>query len=40
MQYGVMSIPTLMVFKGGQPVAQLVGTHPKDKLVEALKKAM
>lgn len=40
MQYGVMSIPTLMVFKGGQPVAQMVGTQPKDKLVEALKKAM
>jgi len=39
-QYGVMSIPTLMVFKGGQPVAQVVGVQPKDKLVDLLKKAM
>jgi thioredoxin 1 len=39
-QYGVMSIPTLMVFKGGQPVSQTVGTQTKEKLLEMLKKAM
>ena len=38
--YGVMSIPTVMVFKGGQPVGQSVGTQPKEKLMEMLKKAM
>jgi thioredoxin 1 len=38
--YGVMSIPTLMVFKGGVPVAQAVGLQSKDRLVEMLKKAM
>jgi thioredoxin 1 len=39
-QYGVMSIPTLMVFKGGQPVDQLVGLQQKDTLKERLEKAM
>jgi len=39
-QYGVLSIPTLVIFKGGQPVAQLVGTKPKEVIVEALKQAM
>ncbi|MEY4744129.1 MAG: hypothetical protein RL272_74 [Candidatus Parcubacteria bacterium] len=37
---GIMSIPTLMVFKGGTPVAQVVGLQSKDRLVEMLKKAM
>ena len=27
-QYGVQAIPTLIVFKGGQPVARLIGPHP------------
>jgi thioredoxin 1 len=35
-QYGVMSIPTLIVFKGGQPVERLVGYMPKAKLMQAL----
>jgi thioredoxin 1 len=33
MQYGVMSIPTLIVFKGGQPVERIVGFMPKAKLL-------
>jgi thioredoxin 1 len=37
---GIMSIPTLMVFKGGAPVGQIVGAVAKDRLVELLKKAM
>lgn len=28
-RYGVMSIPTLMIFKGGQPVDQMVGVQDK-----------
>ncbi len=32
MTYGVMSIPTLILFKGGQPVARLNGYQPKDKI--------
>ncbi len=31
-KYGVMSIPTLLVFKGGQRVDQIVGFMPKDDL--------
>ncbi len=31
--YKVMSIPTLLVFKGGQPVDQVVGVMPKDRLL-------
>lgn len=29
-EYGVMSIPTVMVFKGGQPVKAMVGAQGKD----------
>jgi len=34
MQYGIRSIPTLMVFKGGQVVEQIIGAVPKRHLVE------
>jgi thioredoxin 1 len=34
MQYGIRSIPTLMVFKGGQVVEQIVGAVPKRHLIE------
>jgi len=27
-RYGVQAIPTLMIFKDGQPIARLVGPHP------------
>lgn len=36
MQYGVMSIPTLILFKGGQPVERIVGFMPKAKLLSRL----
>ena len=36
--YGIMSIPTIMVFKGGQPVKQFVGVQSKEALVEELNK--
>jgi thioredoxin 1 len=32
-QYNVMSIPTLLVFKGGEAVDQVVGAVPKDQLL-------
>ena len=32
MQYGIMSIPTLLVFKNGERVDQIVGVQPKDTL--------
>ena len=34
-QYRVMSIPTLILFKGGEAVAQTVGVQPKAQ-IEAL----
>ena len=38
-KYGVMSIPTLIIFKNGEPVKQLVGVQSKEALVEELKNA-
>jgi thioredoxin 1 len=32
-QFNVMSIPTLLIFKNGQPVDQIVGALPKDRLL-------
>ena len=37
--YGVSSIPTLIVFKNGEPVERLVGVQPKKRLQEALDEA-
>jgi len=34
--YGVMSIPTLILFKGGKPVERIVGYMPKDRLLKQL----
>jgi thioredoxin 1 len=34
--FGVMSIPTLLLFKGGEVVARLVGAKPKGALVQEL----
>lgn len=31
--FNVMSIPTLLIFKGGLPVDQVVGVMPKDRLL-------
>ena len=34
--YQVMSIPTLLLFKGGEPVEQIVGAVSKDQLSEKI----
>lgn len=39
MQYGVMSIPTIIIFKNGQPADQMVGLQAKERIVERLEKA-
>ena len=36
MQFGVMNIPTLLVFKGGQVANKAVGTRPKEELLKLL----
>jgi len=36
MNYGVNSIPTLMIFKGGQVVDRFVGVQPKSRLQQAI----
>jgi len=38
MQYGIRSIPTLLIFKAGKVVEQIVGAAPKKSLVEKLLK--
>ena len=38
-QYGVMSVPTFLVFKNGQVAAKVVGAVPKEELKEAVDKA-
>ena len=37
-QFAVQSIPTLIVFKGGQPVERIMGAMPKDDLKKVLEK--
>jgi thioredoxin 1 len=35
-QYGIISIPTLIIFKGGKPVDQIVGAVPKEIIAQKL----
>ena len=35
-KYGIRSIPTLLVFKDGEPVGQIVGFRPKSALKQRL----
>ena len=35
-RFQVMSIPTLILFKEGQPVARIVGAKPKGQLIKDL----
>ncbi len=39
-KYGIMSIPTLLFFKGGQPVEKIIGAVPKRILKEAIDKLL
>lgn len=40
MRYGVMSIPTLVILKGGAETNRIVGAMPKPKLLEEIEKAL
>ncbi|MBZ4642704.1 MAG: thioredoxin [Deferribacteraceae bacterium] len=37
-QFGIMSIPTVIIFKGGKVVEQFIGVQPKGVYVDALNK--
>lgn len=37
MAYGILSIPTLLVFKNGQPVERIVGFMPKERLLSRIR---
>ena len=37
-QFGIMSIPSLLVFKGGELVERTVGVQPKDAILALVKK--
>ncbi len=38
--YGIRSLPTLAVFKGGERVDQILGARPKSDLRQSLEKAL
>jgi len=38
--YGIMSIPTLTVFKNGEPVQSVLGVQPKRTIVKMLENAL
>jgi thioredoxin 1 len=39
-KYDIRSIPTLLLFKGGKVIEQIVGGVPKAKLEDSIKKAL
>src|SRR5271165_1591603 len=39
-QFNVMSIPTLILFRNGQPAKTVIGAYPKKKLVAELEPAL
>jgi thioredoxin 1 len=39
-QYGIRSIPSLIIFRDGEPVEQMVGVTPKNQLAEKLDGAL
>ncbi len=39
-RYGIMSIPTLMIFKNGEVVDQIIGAVPKEYFVQKLQQVL
>ena len=39
-KYGVRSIPTLLIFKGGAPVGHILGAYPKSEIESRLEEAL
>jgi len=40
MAYGIRSIPTLIIFKGGKALDQIIGAVPKSEIEKMVKKAL
>jgi thioredoxin 1 len=40
MKFGIRSIPTLIVFKGGKAVEQIIGAVPKGEIERVVGKAL
>ena len=38
--YDVMSIPTMILFKNGQPIRKIIGAMPKQRLVQELEPSL
>jgi len=38
--YGILSLPTLLVFKGGQQIERITGARPKGDLMRSLDRAL
>lgn len=39
-RYGIMSIPSLIIFKDGKPYTNIVGFRPKEQLKQSLDAAL
>ncbi|MBI4820174.1 MAG: thioredoxin [Deltaproteobacteria bacterium] len=39
-RFGVRTLPTVVIFKGGKPVDQIVGALPKKKIEEMVKRSL
>ena len=37
MKFGVQSIPTMILFKDGQPIERIIGYMPKERLLQKIK---
>lgn len=40
MKYGIRSIPSLLIFKNGSVINQIIGSVPKDSIVKLLEEAV
>ena len=38
--FGVMNLPTFLIFKGGKPVGQITGAAGKDRLAELMESSL
>ncbi|MEU8436594.1 thioredoxin domain-containing protein [Streptomyces sp. NPDC029216] len=39
-RYGVLSLPTMLLFRDGEPVRQIVGARPRRRLLQELDEAL